>query len=452
MQTTTTKLLILSLLFVSILIGCNSDGDIYYEEDNYDSELYTLLKENSPTGRLDYYKLPFRNQISSIPTDPKNPLSQEKIELGSFLFHETGIGVAQKIDKGQNMYSCASCHQSGAAFQAGIAQGIGEGGMGFGQLGEGRILDPDYPRDSIDVQPIRTPTILNSCYQTNLLWNGQFGATGVNAGTEQYWTSGTPKEVNHLGYQGLETQAIAGMEVHRLDVSEDLLKNLGYKEMFDNVFADFPLEERYTRETAGLAIAAYERSVVANEAPFQKWLRAEGSLSESELKGAILFFGEANCSKCHNGPALNSMEFHALGMKDLNHMDGPIIKDQDDGAKLGRGNFTNNADDYFKFKVPQLYNLDEFSFLGHGSSFSSIRDVIVYKNLAIAENEEVDPNQLASDFVPLELTLNEINDLVAFVKNSLKDPDLERYVPTSLPSGNCFPNADEMSMDDLGCY
>ena len=37
----------------------------------------------------------------------------------------------------------------------------------------------------------------------------------------------------------------------------------------------------------------------------------------SQMRGALLFFGKAKCSTCHTGPALNSMSFHALGMKDL---------------------------------------------------------------------------------------------------------------------------------------
>ena len=48
-------------------------------------------------------------------------------------------------------------------------------------------------------------------------------------------------------------------------------------------------------------------------------------------------------------------------------------------------------------------------------------------------------------------TEEEINDLVAFIENSLRDPNLIRYVPDTVNSGNCIPNSDNQSNLDLGC-
>ena len=59
--------------------------------------------------------------------------------------------------------------------------------------------------------------------------------------------------------------------------------------------------------------------------------------------------------------------------------------------------------------------------------------------------------KLAEEFVPLGLTNTELDDLEAFLTTALRDPDLARYAPESLPSGNCFPNADAVSRVDLGC-
>ena len=83
-----------------------------------------------------------------------------------------------------------------------MAQAIGEGGSGFGLTGETRIPSSIYPLDSIDVQPIRTPTVLNTAYQEVMLWNGSLGATGVNANTQYAWTPGTPMEANFLAVSG----------------------------------------------------------------------------------------------------------------------------------------------------------------------------------------------------------------------------------------------------------
>jgi cytochrome c peroxidase len=37
------------------------------------------------------------------------------------------------------------------------------------------------------------------------------------------------------------------------------------------------------------------------------------------------------------------------------------------------------------------------------------------------------------------------------LENGLYDPDLERYAPAYILSGNCFPNNDSQSRIDLGC-
>ena len=430
------------------LYSCKKES----RSEKLDAELEVVLTIDGKD--LDFYSLPESNDFSEIPQDANNPITPEKVELGQFLFHETALAMSPKMQGGQRTYSCASCHFAGAGFQAGRFQGIGDGGMGFGINGEGRVPDPAYPFDSLDVQPLRSPAALNTAYQELMLWNGQFGATGMNEGTESEWTEGTPKATNNLGYEGLEIQAIAGLKVHRLEVSQEIVSAMAsYKNLCDVAFADTPEEERYNFEHAGLAIAAYERTLLANEAPFQKWLKGDkGAMTEQEKSGAILFFDKAKCNTCHTGPALNTMAFEAIGMNDLNSISEATYGiGAEDQSHLGRGSFTQKEEDNYKFKVPQLYNLKDSPFYGHGSSFRNIREVVAYKNNAVAENEQVPASQLSEHFKPLNLTDSEIDDITAFIENALRDPNLNRYVPNSVASGMCFPNNDEMSQKDLGC-
>lgn len=441
-----------SYLFILLLLfqfSCKKDTRL----DDLQVELESLLYEQSDGTGLDYYQLPNPSDLSQFPQDAKNPLTKEKIELGKLLFHETALSINPNKPMSIGTYSCASCHFAKAGFQAGRQQGIGEGGNGFGWNGEGRTINPHYQSGEVDVQPVRSPSVLNVAYQKNLLWNGQFGATEANVGTEANWTPQTPKAFNNLGYEGTETQAIAGLEVHRMGCDQPMMQDLGYKQLFDNVFPDIAITERYTDEYAGLAIAAYERTVVANKAPFQRWLRGDkAAMNTIELEGAILFFDKGECGSCHTGPALNSMSFHALGMKDLN---GPgIYGDDPQGAaqaNLGRGGFTGNQEDNYKFKVPQLYNLKDSPFYGHGGTFKSLSEVVEYKNRGISQNHQVPENQLSQHFESLDLSKTEVGKIVRFIEYALYDQDLARYEPESVLSGNCFPNADDQSMTDLGC-
>ena len=443
------KLKIYQILFCLGFIStmsCASDDD--YVNVTPQSELELRLIELY--GSKDAMILPLSSDYNSIPSDVNNPITEAKVALGKLLFHETGLAKNPNMDESMNTFSCASCHHSKAGFQSGVKQGIGEGGIGFGVAGEGRQKDPMYLDSDMDVQPIRSPSILNTAYQEVMLWNGQFGATGINQGTEANWTVGTPKENNNLGFEGVETQAIAGLDVHRLMIDQDFVNGTVYRDMFDAAFPNIPMEERYTRITAGLAIAAYERTVLPNQSPFQQWLRGnESALNASEMNGALLFFDKANCFACHSGPGLNGMDFHAIGMNDLSGND--VVNDVDDATKRGRGGFTGNPSDDYKFKTPQLYNLTDVGFFGHGGSFASIREVIEYKNNAQKENTEVPLSALSPLFAPLDLTESEIDDIVAFLETGLYDNNLARYAPDELPSGNCFPNADEQSSIDMGC-
>lgn len=437
-----------ALILVFLLLSCNK------MEDDFELSAESQLQEIIATkGGKSAFILPDETDFSAIPQDPNNPLTTEKVRLGQMLFHETGIGTNGVIDGRIKTFSCASCHFAGAGFQAGRFQGIGEGGAGFGFNGERRRPATGVNTADLDVQPIRTPAALNTAYQEAMLWNGQFGATGVNAGTQSGWTAGTPKETNFLGFEGLETQAIAGLGVHRMQVTPEDVSELGYTTMFDLAFPNVPAPARYDKVYAGLAIAAFERTLLANQAPFQKWLRGNpNAMTMSEIRGAILFFGKANCVSCHDGPALSSMRFEAQGMADLIDCPEPTFGTSLTNAEnRGRGGFTGNPEDNYKFKVPQLYSMKGSPFYGHGASFRNLRDVIVYKNAAVAENARVPADVLPASFVPLGLTEAEIDDLTAFLQDGLHDSQLRRYEPEVLPSGNCFPNGDEDSRRDLGC-
>jgi cytochrome c peroxidase len=286
-----------------------------------------------------------------------------------------------------------------------------------------------------------------------MLWNGGLGATVVNATTQASWT-GAAFSNNFLGYEGLETLGFAAIPKHRLFVDTAwLCANTDYKNLFDEAFPNTPAASRVSITTVSLAIAAYERTVLVNQSPFQRWLRGDKSaLTNDENAGRQLFFGKAKCSSCHNGPALNSLAFYALGMSDFQQgVNGAINVSTSAIEDKGRGGFTNRNGDMYKFKVPQLYNLKDVHYLGHGASFTSVEQVVRYLNAAIPQNLNVPLARLPKQFVPLGLTDTEISQLVKFIEDGLYDPNLSRYVPTSVPSGNCIPNNDTQSKIDRGC-
>lgn len=435
-----------SLLLLLLLSACTQDQ----LPDPLDTQLEQRLSELSPNGALDYFQLPDSEQeLGRVPAGVGNPLSPEKIALGRMLFFETGLAADARHESGEGTYSCASCHVPSAGFMPGAKQGIADGGVGFGRNGESRGRQINYAEEELDVQGARPLSVLNTAFVTNSTWSGKFGANHANEGTEYAWVGDA--EVNELGLDGLESQIIEGTILHRMRITEGWLDTLGYLPMYDAAFGGFPVQERYTRLTTSFALSAYLRSLTTTEAPFQRWVRGEReAMSRQEKAGALVFFSKAGCYRCHQGASLSSNEFHALGVRDL-WESGAFATGPDDIRNLGRGGFTGLEADLYKFKVPQLYNMKDSPFYFHGSSRHSLEAVVDYFNEGVPENSRVPEDQLSPFFHPLNLTEQEKADLVAFLKHGLYDPNLERFVPQEVLSGNCFPNNDPLSQEQLGC-
>ena len=359
------------------------------------------------------------------------------------------MATGAKFAACEETYSCSSCHIASAGFTPDRIQGIADGGLGYGP---NRQLWQIYEEDEIDAQGLRPLSILNVAYVTNTLWSGIFGAKGVNIGTEDVWGHDELSEINFLGFEGLESQNIEGLPLHRLEITDKVLDEYGYRTLFDACFPEVQEEDRYSLTTASFALGAYLRTVLANKAPFQDWLKGNtAAMSQSEKRGALLFLGKAGCYRCHKSPSFNSMEFHALGTNDMYHENSSLNTSESDLRNHGRSFFTGKEEDKYKFKVPQLYNVGDYASYFHGSSKRSLREVLDFKIRARSENEHVPNDNLSSHFVPLSLNEQEISDILEFLSVSLSDPDLYRYVPEEVLSGNCFPNNDPFSRIDLGC-
>ena len=444
------KLLYIAIFICLIITSC-SDDVIDYDLE-LDQQLQEAMRHYSPENSHEFYILPSSDNLNSVPQDDKNKLIAGKVELGKFIFYETGFAGAALKESGEKSYSCASCHLPEEGFRPGRIQGIADGGIGFGLSGEERTINEDYQESELDIQGIRPLSLVNVAFVKNTFWNGQFGGGNVNEGTEHLWNDDHALERNHWGFEGIETQNFEGVEAHRISINLELIEKYGYKELFDQCFPEYDESERYSSLTASLAISSYIRTIISDRAPFQDWLKGNtNAMSFAEKEGALLFFGKAKCSSCHYEKNLGSSEFHVLGVKDMDQHPDAMNKNPDDPRNLGRGGFTKNPADNYKFKVPGLYNVSDSPFYFHGSSKESLEEVIRYKAKALRENSRVSQLKMSDKLHKLELTDSEIEKLVLFLEKSLRDPDLIRYETDYIKSGLCFPNNDSQSRLDLGC-
>ncbi len=431
----------------SVVINPNEQVTSPSDKQRLEDSLRAALTAQSGGLGLSAYVMPDSDDYDAIPQDPQNPITAEKVKLGQLFFHDNRFALDGFSDQ-QPSWSCSTCHTVATGFKPGVPQGIGEGGAGIGV--ERRLVfgfDPladDGAVNKPDMQPVAVPSMLNVAFQDVVLWNGQLGNSSngiVNSSLADniLVPPNQPANVNVHQLAGIESQAIVGQSVHRLRFTHDspLQSIPEYQSLWN---AAYPGGSVDIAVDVGKAIAAFERTLFANQAPFQRWLKGDSNaMNESELAGANLFFGKAGCSECHQGPALSSRVganesemFFAIGFADFDNNKVAVHGIIEDNARLGRGGFTQRTEQNYQFKVPQLYNLADANIFGHGASFTSIKAVVEYKNQAVPQNADAAVN-LDARFQPLNLSIREVNELTTFLTTALRDPNLARYFPRQLP-------------------
>lgn len=143
------------------------------------------------------------------------------------------------------------------------------------------------------------------------------------------------------------------------------------------------------------ALAAYERTLIARNSPFDKFIEdpANNPLSDGEQRGWRLF-KEKRCIECHALPDLTNHKISITGF----HLDS---------NDLGRFRITADSADIGKFVVPSLRNISLTKPYLHNGSISSIEDVVLlhYNQIDLQTGEAYPSlNQYDADFIARFLT------------------------------------------------
>ena len=332
-----------------------------------------------------------------IPAD--NPMTGEKIELGKMLFFDP-------ILSGNYAMPCSACHlpEAGWAVQAPIS---------FGYPGT------THWRNS--------QTIVNSAYYSKLFW------AGASKSLEGQARSAARGGVAGNGEDDM-------MEARLAFVPE-------YRERFADVFGDDWPSIRH----AYMAIAAYERTIVQTDTPFDLYMQGDDdALSEQQMRGLELFAGKAGCISCHNGPLLSDEQYYNLGVPPYDGWEEDELAQITFRFELyAKGSteelYRHTKDDpglYFrtkdkkhkgKFRTPSLrYTQYTYPYM-HNGMLETLRDVVVFYNEGGGENEFAETKSPLIQ--PLGLSDEEIDDLVAFLESLsgdeiiIEEPDLPEMEP-----------------------
>jgi cytochrome c peroxidase len=321
-----------------------------------------------PAGHADdlsAWKLP------EVPVPADNPQSAAKIALGRQLAFDT------RLSKNDSM-SCAGCHLPFAGGGGHTARAFGHGG----ELGRW------------------APTWDNTGYYTSLFWDGR-------AASLEEQTGALP---GHMGPISAPVEMAGDIDA----VVKKLNAVPAYKNAFNEVF-----HEDATPQNVAKAIAAFERTLVATDSPFQRYVNGDAkALSASARRGFQIFQTKAQCVTCHTPPLLTDNLFHNIGVPQV----GPLAEDN------GRYEVTKKDEDKGKFKTPTLYNSASLLFFMHDGAFSTLEQVVEHYNAG------GDPNNKNQDPLirPLKLTRKEKADLISFMQ-SLTDKRLNHIERPLLP-------------------
>lgn len=332
-------------------------------------------------------------QSSALPTD-----TPAKIELGRLLFFDPLLSATQDV-------ACATCHHPKFGWADARPTPLGVHAIG---LGPQRKLVK-----GAEFLPLKrnTPTILNAAF------NGIASDKSLDPKqSPMFWDNRV---------LSLESQALAPIrqrEEMRGDVCSEaeavpmMLARLKaipeYMKRFDGDI---------TPEKVTEAIAAYERTLITPDSPFDRFMRGDKTAMTAAQQHGMEVFHKAGCSLCHNGPMLSDYKLHAIGLTDSS---------------------TNRTE----FRTPTLRNLKHTApYMHHGGNVTLEEVLFFYDRLMDQAAETFEGGD--TSLPPLDPLLQKMNllpedatPIITFLE-ALNSDDYDKSVPQRVPSGLSVPSS-----------
>lgn len=290
--------------------------------------------------------------LPAVPAPQDNAQNAARIDLGRHLFFDPRLS-------GDGNMSCATCHNPALGWSDGLPTGRGVKSMVLGRA---------------------SPTIINSAFNTIMMWDGR--------------------------KKSLEDQAMGPMEA-TVEMNMDtgklfkwLNETAGYRKLFESAYPN----EGINAATVSKAIAAFERTVVMKDTPFDRWIEGDAkAMNEQQVRGFGVFLdaNKGNCAACHSAPNFTDNGFHNLGLVSWGKPNPDVGRYAQKPVERMKG----------AFKTPQLYGIVLTAPYFHDGSAKTLMDVVNHyeKGGVVAAN--LDPGMK-----PLTLSKQDKEDLVAFMQ------------------------------------
>ncbi|NJB82646.1 cytochrome-c peroxidase [Wenyingzhuangia aestuarii] len=257
-----------------------------------------------------------------------NPITTDGFILGRKLFYDNRLSL-------NNGISCAECHNQSHAFTHhghNLSEGVHAGVVGT--------------RNS---QPIQ-----NLAFLEDFTWDGA--------------------KDELIDQPLIPIREEVEMDETMENVIAKLKQDTEYQELFTKVFQK---EDAINQATFLKALSQFMGAMVSSNSKYDKYFRGEegGGFTELEKQGLDLF--KQKCATCHSGQLFTNQEFINNGIGE-----NPSLENETGRARITSSNpfatveELKKSDDYYKFRVPSLRNVEKTNPYMHDGRMLNLKRVL----------------------------------------------------------------------------
>lgn len=259
---------------------------------------------------------------TQAPEPADNPSTPEKIELGKQLYHDPRLSSTGTV-------ACASCHNTMLGGEDNRPNSVGVGAQTGGRS---------------------APTVWNAAFNKVQFWDGRAASLEEQA-------AGPVTNPIEMGMKSWD------------DVVARLKTIKGYQEGFKAAFGD----DSISKENATRAIAAYERTLITPNSPYDKYVGGDKSALTSQQVRGMEKVAELGCTSCHSGSAFNGAgTFQKFPVMADGFLEAKYHFTKDKGV----AEVSKKASDEHLFKVPTLRNIALTAPYFHNGSVATLDDAV----------------------------------------------------------------------------
>jgi cytochrome c peroxidase len=326
------------------------------------------------------------------PSEPAgNPTTEQKRILGKMLFWDEQVSSDDTV-------ACGTCHipaVGGSDPRLGRHPGpdgqfstdddtIGSPGIVARDDQGQRVTDPAFG-DGLQVTGRASPGTFMSMYADDIFWDGRArsefrdpqnpAVTVISSGGGLESQAVGPilssvemahqdRNWNQVVTKLMNSVPMALAERLPADIAAALNGNPSYTDLFAAAFGSPTISAR----RIGQAIAVYERTLVPDQTPWDRFMRGEqNAMTPEQIAGWTSFQDDTVCDNCHVPPHFTDHLFYNIGLR-------PAAED------IGREEVTLDAGDHGRFKTPSLRNVGLRTALTHVGWLDSLQNTVDFYN------------------------------------------------------------------------